>query len=114
MGALKAAVTIMSVLIVAGMGFLIYGLATGLNKVSVEKSAANSVASEPERPAPAVFGDITVNLPSGARLDNYRIEGDRLILSVSFPDGGTRLTFFDLRTGERLGSVNLNTLSERE
>ena len=105
-GALKAAVIIMGVLIVGGMGFLVYGLSVGLHKDPVFKT--DSVAQAPSPTLLNRFGDISVDLPDGAQLDDYRLQGDRLVISVSVLGGGTKLIVVDLATGSRLGTITLN------
>lgn len=105
-GALKAAVIIMGILIIAGMAFLVYGLSVGLHK---DPDADDE--SFMEAPSPTTltrFGDINVDLPDGAQVDDYKIQGDRLIVSISVLGGGTKLIIVDLASGSRLGTITLN------
>jgi len=107
-GALKAAVIVMGVLIVAGMGFLVYGLSVGLHKATVTDGEVLTEAPPPITTALAQFGDINIDLPEGAQVEDYKIQGDRLIVSISIFGGGIQLIIVDLASGSRLGTINLN------
>lgn len=104
-GALKAAVIVMGILIVAGMAFLVYGLSTGLHKdTSVETQTGPDAAV----PSPvSAFGDIGIDLPAGSQITDYKIQGNRLVISVSVLGGGTSLIVVDLSSGTRLGTITL-------
>lgn len=105
-GALKAAVIIMGILIVGGMGFLVYGLSVGLHKDPVFKSDNDAQATAPI--TMSRFGDISIDLPDGAQIDGYEFQGDRLVISISVLGGGTKLIVVDLATGSQLGTITLN------
>lgn len=104
-GTLKAAVIVMGILIVAGMAFLVYGLSVGLHKdTTVETQSAQDA---PALPQGAVFGDVDIDLPTGSQITDYKIQGDRLVISVSVLGGGTSLIVVDLSSGARLGTITL-------
>lgn len=59
-------------------------------------------------PAPLPgFGDITLNLPPGARVADFTASGDRLVLRLIMPDQEQRLMIVDLATGKAIGTVTL-------
>lgn len=105
-GALKAAVIIMGILIIAGMAFLVYGLSVGLHKNP--DAGDDSVVGDPLPMKLTRFGDIIVDLPDGAQINDYKIQGDRLVVSISVLGGGTKLIIVDLASGSRLGTITLN------
>ena len=102
MQALKALVIIMGILIMAGMGLLVYGLTT---RVSWNDRA------EHENPAPdsssASFGMVASNLPTGAAVVSVSVDRTRAVVHVRLPDGGAEIRFFDLVTGATTGSIHL-------
>jgi len=104
-GTLKAAVIIMGILIIAGMAFLVYGLSVGLHKSTVSEDVGISAAPTPT--ALNRFGDISVDLPEGAQVNDYKIQDNRLIVSITVLGGGTQLIVIDLASGSRLGSITL-------
>ncbi|MEQ9487531.1 MAG: hypothetical protein RIM72_00910 [Alphaproteobacteria bacterium] len=107
-GTLKAAVIVMGILIVAGMAFLVYGLSVGLHKdTSVETQTGQDAPTAPAAPATAAFGDIDIDLPAGSQITDYKIQGDRLVISVSVLGGGASLIVVDLSSGTRLGTITL-------
>ena len=102
MQALKALVIIMGVLIIAGMGLLVYGLMT---RVSWDE-----VASQPERaPATAVsaFGAVSSALPAGASVVSVSVDKGRAVVHVRLAGGGAEIRLFDLATGAASGTIQL-------
>jgi hypothetical protein len=89
MAALKVLVVAMGVLIVLGVGAIVYGIATRLD------------LSKP------VAFDGRVELPAGGRILDMTASGDRLVLRVAMPDGGERLILVDLSRGKALGALEL-------
>lgn len=89
MAALKVLVVAMGVLIVLGVGAIVYGIATRLD---LSKAAAF---------------DGRVELPQGSRILDMTASGDRLVLRVAVPDGGERLIVVDLARGRQLGVLDL-------
>lgn len=89
MAALKVLVGVMGVLIVLGVGAIVYGIATRL-----------------DLSRPAGF-DGKVELPAGARILDMTASGDRLVLRVALADGSERLVVVDLARGRQLGALEL-------
>lgn len=89
--AIKAAVYIMGVLIVIGIVALVAGIVV---KAGHGKKAA------------AGFGDLNVPVPAGARIAGSRLDGDRLVIDVTSPEGG-EVVIVDVRKARVLGRVKL-------
>ena len=102
MQALKALVIIMGILIIAGMGLLVYGLMTRVswNEVSgqVEKPLTGQVAS---------FDAVVSTLPAGASVASVSVENDRAVVLVQLPDGSAEIRLFNLETGFVIGTIRL-------
>ena len=108
MQALKALVIFMAVLIVAGMGLLVYGLMTragGGGSAEAEKPGAGT----PERAAaPAViFGTLELAIPDGCSLAASELAGDRIVVRITGQPGRgcQQLVIIDLASGRELGRV---------
>lgn len=105
MKALKALVIFMGVLIIAGVGLVIYAIAS---KVGPKPAPAASVAVA-EAPAVsgagAAFGGVAVDLPAGAAILQVFAAGDRVIVRVGGGKGvAERLIVLDPVRGEVAGS----------
>ena len=102
MQALKALVIIMGILIMAGMGLLVYGLTT---RVSWDDQVARE---DPALvPSSVSFGRVASNLPTGASVVSVSVDRARAVVHVRLPDGGAEIRFFDLVTGAATGSIHL-------
>jgi len=60
------------------------------------------------RPASADYGDYSALVPAGARVTQVSLDGDRLALQVSGPDG-EEILVVDVRRGRLVGKVRLST-----
>jgi hypothetical protein len=89
MAALKVLVVVMGVLIVAGIGAIVWGIATRLD------------LSRPR------FADGRIELPAGAKVVDMAASGERLVLRVALPDAGERLIVVDLSRVRQLGALEL-------
>jgi len=89
--AIKAAVYIMGVLIVIGAVALV--------------AAIVMKAERGKRAAPG-FGELKLAVPAGASISGSRLDGDRLIIDVTSPQGG-EVVIVDVKKGEVLGRVKL-------
>lgn len=85
----------MGILIVAGIGLLIYGLTT---KVSGKKSVATDAAT---------FGAVDATLPKGGRVIETDLDAGRLAVRVELPNGSQSLMLFDTTTGTHIGTIQL-------
>ena len=88
MQGLKALVIFLGVLIVLGLGVVVYGIATKVGKSD---------------DAPARFSEASVALPAGYEIVEMRPHGERLYLRLEGPDG-PRILVLDAR-GRRVGEI---------
>ncbi len=100
MNALKALVIIMGILIVLGMGLFAWGISTKLGEMAETGEAA--------APAAPWAAPVDVAIPPGARVTETRAEHGRLIVSLRFNNGNSRILVFDLQTGQPIGAIRLN------
>jgi hypothetical protein len=89
MAALKLLVVVMGVLIVVGIGVLVYALAA---RVDVAR---------------APYADAKLALPDGAKVLDMTAAGDRLVLRLALPDASERLLVVDLVRGRQVGTLEL-------
>lgn len=94
MKAVKFLVIVMGVLIVAGMGLLVYGMARQFDRI---REAAEPVA----------LGDVDWTLPAGWRPLETAIGQGRVVLRAEGPDGAQALFLFDLEMGRPSGRIKL-------
>lgn len=85
---LKIIVGVMTVLLVAGFGALVGGLAM-------------QARNKPE----AAFANAEIQLPKDARIVETTPAGDRLVLRAVTPDGQERLYVIDLGSGKPVGTI---------
>ena len=101
MQSIKALVIFMGLLILAGLGLLVYGLVSQVSEVA---GPGGAVAPD----APGGFDDVDIPLPTGCSVVEARIDGDRLIVRTDEPDSNEpcqKIIIIDLRSGEVLGRV---------
>lgn len=84
---LKILVGTMTVLIIAGVGVIIGGLA---------------MKAKDMKPS---FQPAEVTVPKGGKLVDTQIQGDRVVVRVAQPDGQETLHIFDLGSGRPLGTI---------
>lgn len=107
MKALKAAVILMSVVIVAGFGFVVYTIVDRM--MSGQPVLAPRKAATEEK-APAVsFGEIDLPIPLGCDVDYVQLEGDRLLIALNGLDDQPckQIIIMDTMDGRVVGRVNL-------
>ncbi|MBC7905667.1 MAG: hypothetical protein H7Y60_02840 [Rhodospirillaceae bacterium] len=102
MKAIKALVVFMGILLVAGLGMIGYGVATKTGKPDM---VAKPVSAAPV--AGAQFGEITIPVPAGARLDQTLVVGQMVVLRVTGA-GTERLIVLDPADGRITGSFVLS------
>ena len=97
MRALKILVTVMGVMLVAGLAVVV---ATIVHRSTQRQAPAAASAA-------AGFGHITLNLPAGAHVVEMRDAGGRLVLRLQRADGGETLLILDPATGAEIGTIDL-------
>ena len=100
---LKGVVIGMGILIVIGMGLLVYGL---VRQVDGLDGASASPASNAETPRTA-FGEIDIPLPAGCRIAEMRPADSHLFLRLEGDGDCGRILVIDLPSGSELGRINL-------
>ena len=101
MQSIKALVIFMGLLILVGLGLLVYGMVNQVSEVA-----------GPDDPAapntPGGFDEVEIPLPTGCSVVETRIDGDRLIVRTDGPDSYEpcqKIIIIDLESGEILGRV---------
>lgn len=97
MQALKALVIFMGVLILAGMGLLVYGLMTRIGNGPADTVTATA------KP----FGELEYNLSADANISGISVDSGRAIVDIRHSDGSAELRVFDLSTGKPSGTIKL-------
>lgn len=103
MKAIKALVAVMTLLLVAGLGILGWGLSNQAARLGGGKGA--SLASD-------AFGTTAVPLPAGARVEQVLAAGDRVVLRVT-GGGPDRLLVLDPASGAVFGSFVITVEAPR-
>lgn len=99
---LKALVVIMGVLIIAGFTFL----GVELYKRASDPTRAAQQAADADRAAPArEAADVTLDVPSGSRIGDIVVVGNRVLFKVTLPQGPDRLYVIDPRNGAVTATV---------
>ncbi|RVU34191.1 hypothetical protein EOI86_24075 [Hwanghaeella grinnelliae] len=99
----KALVILMGVLIVLGMGLLVYGFVMRVGKAPTTDPAQDSAPLVPLGGSVTGFGDVAVSLDDGEILLDMQTEASRLLLRTKTADGTDIIRVFDLSTGKALG-----------
>ncbi len=97
---LKALVIGMAILIVVGTVVIAVMLArrSGSDGEAASGATGGSAAVTPRR---------RIALPAGARVIETALDGDRVALRIALANGTERLVIIDIRTGRRLGTLDL-------
>ncbi len=104
MRGLKTLVIIMGVLIVIGVGVV----AGAIIDRAARGGARTSAVTAPALAAPGkMFGNVAVDLPQGAKIQEMAAAGERLVLRLLMPDGAERLLVLDPGSGQPLGTIEL-------
>lgn len=105
MKSLKALVVSMGILIVVGLIFLGYGVYRNLGRPGKSASESATVLA-PAGAADGGYFAVDLPLPTGGKLEQMAVAGERIVLRFSTPEGD-RLTLVDPRTGHVTGTVAL-------
>ena len=103
MKAIKALVLFMGILIVAGLGVLGYGL----SQQPDDKAAAPTEITVSGTGGESFFGTVSVTLPTGSRIEQVLVAGERVVLRIIGGADGERLVVLDPRSGAIAGSFVL-------
>ena len=102
MRGLKALVIILGVLLVGGTVTLVGAIIwRGSHRGAVDSAAAPPLGT-PGKPF-----ETTLDLPAGATVASTDVAGERLVLKLALPDGRQQIVIVDIRTGARLGTIEL-------
>lgn len=105
MKVIKAAVIGMGILIVLGLGLLVYGVSTRLGNISA--SPSDTI------PANGVPFDSKLQLEKGQRVLGTTVDDGRLIVETGFDNGVRVFLIFDSGTGRGLGRITLGADAEQ-
>jgi len=96
MRALKIAVVVMGVMLVAGFATLVVVIAGRISRGGSGPTPTRAFTNRP------------IEIPHGARIEAMTAGPDRLILGLALPEGDRQLVVIDLATGARLGTIDLH------
>lgn len=107
MQAVKALVIGLGIMIVAGIGLLVYGISQKAADPSFRlfQSKGGGAGGGGSSGGPAGFGETRIALPEGCRLIDLRPDGQRLYLHVGPTGGCERIIILNSTTGQVLGSI---------
>lgn len=107
LGAVKIASVVMGVMILVGLAVIGVTIAKRLSGAGEEPPAA-AVPAPALVTAPQAPGDLTVPVPTGARVLSMALNGRRLAVTLGLPDGRSAVLLIDADTGNRLGLLTLD------
>ena len=107
MKAVKTAVILMSVVIVAGFGFVVYTIVDRM--MSGEPVLASRKTGPEDAVAVASFGEVDLPIPVGCELDSVQLEGQRLLITLDGLDDQRckQIIVMDSENGKVLGRITL-------
>ncbi len=97
MKSIKALVIIMGLLILAGLGLLVYGVVGQVTEIATPGEAGG-------------FDETVITLPAGCSVIETRVDGDRLVVRTDGPLGYEpcqKIIIIDLQSGEVVGRVKI-------
>lgn len=109
MKAIKALVIGMGILIVVGLGVLVWGLLRSGKELGQAAPAVQVPLAGSEAVAPGGYYATDLVLPAGARVVGMQSVGGLLALHVIGEAGPGKLLMLDPRTGRLAGTVSLGT-----
>ena len=103
MKSIKALVIFMGLLILAGLGLLVYGVVGQVSEVS-------DAGAPPDAPPEATggFDETEIPLPAGCSVVETRVDDNRLIVRTDGPLGNKpcqKIIIIDLESGAELGRI---------
>lgn len=109
--ALVALVAFLGIMILIAFAALMFGFVHKAGRSDSPPDAASVPPSGKGRPAPD-FGNVDIDLPAGASVTDFKLDGDRLVLRAEFKTpSGVQTKFFivETNTGRTLGTVTMGT-----
>ena len=95
---LKAAVTIMGILLVVGF-FVVF--------VTIIYRVVSPGDGEKASTPRGLYGEVDVTMPKDAQIVSTDLQGDRALIRIREVDGAETLMVFDVRRGHELGRFRL-------
>ena len=99
MKSIKALVIIMGLLILAGLGLLVYGMVGQISEIAGPGTADG-------------FDETVISLPIGCSVAETRVDGDRLVVRTTGPlnyKPCRNIIIIDIQSGEIVGRVKIET-----
>ncbi|KAA5605278.1 hypothetical protein F1188_11970 [Roseospira marina] len=115
MRAVKTLVAVMGLLIVLGLGLLIYGVLRTTDRLEASRPVPSTPSAPASTRAPASplapFDPVYLGEPAGSRLEHLTADGrGRLILGVTGGGVPDRVIVVDPAEGRRLGAIRLDAV----
>ena len=107
MQSIKALVIFMGLLILAGLGLLVYGVVGQVSELS-DAGAPSEAPRDAPRDATGGFDETEIPLPAGCSVVETRVDDNRLIVRIDGPLGNKtcqKIIIIDLESGAELGRV---------
>lgn len=76
---------------------------------ATSSGASSGILSDVARMRPSAFGDVAVDLPSGAEVIGVTLGAERMAIRIQMPDRSERILVLSLIDGTHLGRVNVLT-----
>ena len=98
---IKALVIVMGLLILTGLGLLVYGVAGQVSEISGPGTAPGAQGG---------FEETVVPLPAGCSVVEIRVDGDRLVVRMDGPpdyEPCQKIIIIDLQSGEVVGRIKI-------
>ncbi len=109
MQSVKALVIVMGLLILTGLGLLVYGVAGQVSEIAGPGTPPGPPAGTPPG-TPGGFGAASVTLPAGCVLAEARLDEGRLVLRAEGPSGRPdcqQVILLDPASGAELGRITI-------
>jgi hypothetical protein len=101
MRAVKTIVIVMSVVLVAGFGLLIFGLTQNWHRASESAVPVVPVGSL------RAWGSVGLGQPSGSKVMGMTAAGNLVVLHLTLPDGNERIVVVDPTRGAVTGTFGV-------
>jgi Family of unknown function (DUF6476) len=102
MRGLKSLVIVLGIVLLGGMVTLVAAIVWRGSHPPAPETASSRSPGSAGRPF-----ESSLALPAGAAIASIEAAGERLVVHVVLPDGRHLLTIIDIRSGARLGTIEL-------